>query len=186
MSWWKVPVSWQMQGTVKIQADTLEDALEIAEDKKGIIPIPDNGEYINASWTVDAEDPEYVRTYYNDGQMDKADSLEYAKSVITDFCRFKLEQEPDFSDLEKVGIGYTTITDDEVPVQVNADLVHKTVSTYVGGYLFEREEYGSYIALAEMIESTSFDSLVAVDFDYRMSGKELLKWVEERTRGEDD
>ena len=70
MKTWKIPVSWTMIGTVKVKADTLEEAIEIARDEDGIIPIPDNGVYLNESWEVDCFDIDYLRKYYNDNQED--------------------------------------------------------------------------------------------------------------------
>lgn len=70
MKTWKIPVSWVMLATIKVDADTLEEAIEIARDDDGIIPIPDNGTYLNESWEVDCFDIDYLRKYYNDNQED--------------------------------------------------------------------------------------------------------------------
>ena len=42
-------------------------------------------------------------------------SLEIAKEFINDFCVAEYGSPADFSDLEKVGIVYTTVTDEEIP-----------------------------------------------------------------------
>ena len=52
MKRYKVPVCWQMYGHVTIESDTLKHAAEIAESDMGI-GLPDNGEYVEASWEVD-------------------------------------------------------------------------------------------------------------------------------------
>ena len=49
------------------------------------------------------------------------EDLEKAKELITEFCAEEYDSEPDFSDLRKVDIAYTTITDEEVSVQVSVD-----------------------------------------------------------------
>ena len=49
------------------------------------------------------------------------EDLEKAKTLIAAFCAEEYNSEPDFSDLRKVDIAYTTITDEEVPVQVSVD-----------------------------------------------------------------
>ena len=68
-----------------------------------------------------------------------------------------------FSDLEKVGIAYTTVTDEEIPIQVNADLVHYRIERYLGGQFLERRQYES---LDELIQNElaelDFDDLVSV------------------------
>ena len=71
MKSWKIPVTWGMVGTVKIEANTLEEAIEIARDDDRIIPIPDDGTFIDGSWEVDCEDVDYLREWYNDNQEDK-------------------------------------------------------------------------------------------------------------------
>ena len=69
MKKWKIPVSWEMCGFVTMEANTLEEALEMAWDDS--VDIPDEGDYIDASWRVDDENPEYVRECFNDGQEDE-------------------------------------------------------------------------------------------------------------------
>ena len=71
MKTWKIPVVWQEMGFVKVEANTLAEAIEIARDDYGIIPIPDNGEFVDGTWEVDCEDVDYLREWYNDNQEDK-------------------------------------------------------------------------------------------------------------------
>lgn len=90
-------------------------------------------------------------------------SLEIAKEFINDFCEAEYGSPADFSDLEKVGIAYTTVTDEEIPIQVNADLVHYRIERYLGGQFLERRQYES---LDELIQNElaelDFDGLVSV------------------------
>lgn len=58
MKRYKIPVSWQMYGYVTVEADTAQHAAEIAESDMGI-GLPDNGEYVEASWEVDWETVEW-------------------------------------------------------------------------------------------------------------------------------
>ena len=67
---WKIPVCWSMMGMVEIEAPTLEEAIEIARDDDGILPLPDDGTYLDGSWEVDNEDVEYLREFYNGNQED--------------------------------------------------------------------------------------------------------------------
>ena len=94
-------------------------------------------------------------------------SLEIAKEFINDFCVAEYGSSADFSDLEKVGIAYTTVTDEEIPIQVNADLVHYRIERYLGGQFLERRQYES---LDELIQNElaelDFDQLTSVDQDY--------------------
>ena len=90
-------------------------------------------------------------------------SLEIAKEFINDFCEAEYGSPADFSDLEKVGIAYTTVTDEEIPIQVNADLVHYRIERYLDGQFLERRQYES---LDELIQNElaelDFDDLVSV------------------------
>ena len=71
MKEWRIPVCWSMMGVVNVEANTLEEAIEIAKDEAGDIPIPDDGYYLDGSWEVDCFDVEYLRKYYNDNQKDE-------------------------------------------------------------------------------------------------------------------
>ena len=42
--------------------------------------------------------------------------MERAKGLISDFCRSEYDSEADFSDPTKIGVAYTTVTDDEIPI----------------------------------------------------------------------
>ena len=92
--------------------------------------------------------------------------LEQAKGLIDQFCQKEYNSPADFSDLEKVGIAYTTVTDEEIPIQVNVDLVHYRIERYLGEQLMERRQYESLDELIhnELID-LEFDELVAVSDD---------------------
>lgn len=60
---WNIPVTWEMYGCVRIEAETLEEAMAIAEDPDGMIPLPDDGAYVDSSWTLSSTEPEDVRLF---------------------------------------------------------------------------------------------------------------------------
>jgi hypothetical protein len=63
-----------MMGTVNVEANTLDEAIEIAKDDAGIIPIPDDGgTFMDGTWEVDCTDISYLREWYNGNQMDDSD-----------------------------------------------------------------------------------------------------------------
>lgn len=70
MKTWKIPVTWEMYGMVKIEANTLEEAMEIARDDEGVIPLPE-GDYVDGSWRLTETDKELVRELYNDNDTDE-------------------------------------------------------------------------------------------------------------------
>ena len=71
MKTWKIPVCWTMMGTVKVEANPLAEAIEIAKDDDGVIPIPDDGTFLDGSWEVDCFDENYLREWYNGNQIDE-------------------------------------------------------------------------------------------------------------------
>ena len=64
-------------------------------------------------------------------------TLTHAKNLIRDFCLEEYDSEPDFSNLSKIGIAYTNATDEEIPIQVNVDLVGYRVERYLGEVLID-------------------------------------------------
>ena len=90
-------------------------------------------------------------------------TLTHAKNLIRDFCLEEYDSEPDFSDLSKIGIAYTNATDEEIPIQVNVDLVGYRVERYLGEVLIDERQYESLEDLTETeLESLDFSELVSV------------------------
>lgn len=67
---WKIPVVWTMMGMITVEANTLKEAINIAQDEDGVIPLPDNGDFLDGSWQVDCFDENYLREWYNNNQED--------------------------------------------------------------------------------------------------------------------
>ena len=89
--------------------------------------------------------------------------LERAKGLISDFCRSEYGSEADFSDIAKIGVAYTTITDDEIPVQVNIDLVNFRLERYLDDEHLETRQYGSLQELiSNELENLDFSDLIHV------------------------
>ena len=55
--------------------DHLGQAIEIAKDDAGVIPIPDDGTFMDGSWEVDCFDEDYLREWYNGNQKDNIKEL---------------------------------------------------------------------------------------------------------------
>ena len=90
-------------------------------------------------------------------------TLTHAKNLIRDFCLEEYDSEPDFSDLSKIGIAYTNATDEEIPIQVNVDLVGYRVERYLGEVLIDERQYESLEDLTETeLEALDFSELVSV------------------------
>ncbi len=90
-------------------------------------------------------------------------TLTHAKNLIRDFCLEEYDSEPDFSDLSKIGVAYTNATDEEIPIQVNVDLVGYRVERYLGEVLIDERQYESLKDLTETeLEALDFSELVSV------------------------
>ena len=94
----------------------------------------------------------------------KPDStLIHAKNLIREFCLEEYDSEPDFSNLAKIGIAYTHATDEDIPIQVNIDLVGYRVERYLGEVLIDERQYESLEELVETeLEALDFSELVSV------------------------
>lgn len=83
--------------------------------------------------------------------------LDKAKFLINDFCEAEYREGADFSDLHNVGLAFTTLTDDELPIQVTADLIDFKITYEFDGEVYNTEQYDS---IEEMIEN----GLTGLDF----------------------
>ena len=72
MKSWKIPVTWEVCATINVEADTLHEAMEIARDDAGEIPLPTDTDYVNGSWALSETDEDFVRSCYNDEQSDES------------------------------------------------------------------------------------------------------------------
>ena len=89
--------------------------------------------------------------------------LTRAKNLIREFCQEEYDSEPDFSDLSKIDIAYTYATDEEIPIQVNVDLIGYRVERYLGEVLIDQRQYESLEELTETeLEALDFSELVSV------------------------
>lgn len=89
--------------------------------------------------------------------------LDKAKWLINEFCEAEYREGADFSDLHNVGLAFTTLTDDELPIQVTADLVDFKITYEFDGEVYNTEQYDS---IEQMIENgltdLDFSDLVSV------------------------
>ena len=89
--------------------------------------------------------------------------MERAKGLISDFCQSEYGSKADFSDPAKIGIAYTTVTDDEIPIQANIDLVNFRLERYLDDEHLETRQYSSLQELvSNELESLDFSDLIHV------------------------
>lgn len=102
--------------------------------------------------------------------------LDKAKFLINDFCEAEYREGADFSDLHNVGLAFTTLTDDELPIQVTADLIDYKITYEFDGEVYNTEQYDS---IEDMIEN----GLTGLDFSDLVS---VPDEVIERHTGKDE
>ena len=124
-----------------------------------------HGYYVDADGVTEEFTSEWQAEAYRlelQGQAEQA-LTERAKGLISDFCRSEYGSEADFSDPTKIGVAYTTVTNDEIPVQVNIDLVNYRLERYLDDEHLETRQYGSLQELiSNELENLDFSDLIHV------------------------
>ena len=124
-----------------------------------------HGYYVDADGVTEEFTSEWQAEAYQlelQGQAEQA-LMERAKGLISDFCRSEYGSEADFSDPAKIGVAYTTVTDDEIPLQVNIDLVNYRLERYLDDEHLETRQYGSLQELiTNELENLDFSDLIHV------------------------
>lgn len=142
--------------------ETIETQLSemTEEDKQEVVDHVETSLDYGESYNLTEDD----MAMYNAITAERAENeLETAKSLINDFCINEYGDTADFSDLSKIGIAYTTVTDNETPIQVNVDLLKYNIKTYINEVLVDTAQYNSLSALiTNGLEGLNFDDLVSV------------------------
>ena len=87
--------------------------------------------------------------------------MEKAMRLISDFCKHEYGQASDFENMRQIGIGHTNITDAEIPIQINVNLVDFTLDRYIEGILVDQRKYDSLPELIEQeLEVLDFEDLI--------------------------
>ena len=124
-----------------------------------------HGYYVDADGMTEEFTSEWQAEVYRlelQGQAERA-LMERAKGLISDFCQSEYGSEADFSNPAKIGIAYTTVTDDEIPIQVNIDLVNFRLERYLNDEHLETRQYSSLQELvSNELESLDFSDLIHV------------------------
>ena len=87
-------------------------------------------------------------------------TMEKAMRLIDEFCQSEYESPADFTNMRAIGIGHTTITDAEIPIQINVNLVDFSLDRFIEGVIVDRRKYGSLEELIQQeLEWLDFNSL---------------------------
>lgn len=63
MESFKIPVEYKVWGTVEVEAETMEEALEYARNNIDTLELPDEPEYVDDSYVIAVKDVEELKNY---------------------------------------------------------------------------------------------------------------------------
>lgn len=88
--------------------------------------------------------------------------IERAKELINEYCKYEFGNDADFSNMENIGVAYTTLTDYDVPIQVSVDLIHMQIKTWIGTDITDEIEPDKNKDITiEDLENLDFDELIS-------------------------
>lgn len=58
---WKIPVTWEVCGEVDIEANSLEEAVEIFKEKMDEVPLPSESYYVDGSFKLTTDNIEEIK-----------------------------------------------------------------------------------------------------------------------------
>lgn len=177
---WIIPACWIMKGTVKVEAKTLAKAIEIARDETGVIPIPDNGEFLDGSWEVDCEDEGFIRDFYNDGQQDDDTAhsdVERLRETIREFLARTYGIEYVFGPESTVCLYSGEIEENSAfRLLIVADMENLTIKSFAGDILYRKLEFASADDMIGELEDASIDSLLPAGM--KKHPEEWTAWID--------
>ena len=93
----------------------------------------------------------------------QAELMKKANELIDHFCWVEYGSPADYNNLKEIGVAYTTISDDEIPLQVNVDLVNLRIERYLDNHLMDCFQYSSLQQMiSEGLEHLNFQDLTYI------------------------
>lgn len=132
---------------------------------KNLNGVTNNTHCIGCEFTLLETNERYYVDFVNKtirNLTEEEEKLEEAKRLINKFTIAEYEHESDFSDLHKVGLAYTTLTDFELDVQATADLIDFKITYEFDGEVYNTEHYDSIENMLKSLEYLDFSDLVYV------------------------
>ena len=91
-------------------------------------------------------------------------SIDRAKKLIDEYCEREFGAPGDYTDLTSVGLGYTELEEENIPVEISVNLVDCRLERYLDKKLVDVREYDSIEDLIENeLEGLDFAELTAFD-----------------------
>ena len=110
---------------------------------------------------------------------EEAEAMRQAKETVNAFCQEEYGEDADFSDLRKVGIAYSTVTDEELEAQIDLDLVDCVMRASVGGVPVGSVQCRDLADMNDnLLPNLDFSELIA--FAEGLLTPELLKQIHEK------
>ncbi|MCD8096572.1 MAG: hypothetical protein LUE31_00710, partial [Lachnospiraceae bacterium] len=137
-----------------------DGAYSIWDDKTGDYYVDTDGNHVYFSDRWVAED--YRDELIERAQEEAARSpLDRAKELLDEYCMEEFGEPVDLSDMSRIGIGFTTITDEDIPIEASVNLEEFKLERYLNGVLFDTRQYGSLEELvSKELEYLDFDTLM--------------------------
>ena len=89
--------------------------------------------------------------------------MKKANELIDHFCWVEYGSPADYNNLKEIGIAYTTIFEDKIPLQVNVDLVNLRIERYLDNHLMDCFQYSSLQQMiSEGLEHLNFQDLTYI------------------------
>ena len=63
MAKFKLPVVWEVYGTIEVEAETIEDAVAYFDENSDFIPLPKETHYIDGSFDLSSREVDYLELF---------------------------------------------------------------------------------------------------------------------------
>ena len=157
-------------GEVEISTDFTDESAFLRnvfeENERGtkmrvVLYRDDNGRTIPTNF-VEEMKPPYPTYEFVDSPFvlqNQEDDLVRAERLINEYSQKEFGQAAYFGDIHSVGLAYTTITDEDLEIQVTANLKEPSIDKYISGVLVERQLFGSLREMCDFLEDLDFNEL---------------------------
>ena len=144
------------------QYESAEEIMEfIAEKAETEITKYGTVDYAMDMYRISRDDPDFCGC--TDQTVQMLSQMFTAKELINAYTNREFDSDAEFSNLRKVAIGYTTITDEEYPMQAYVNLLEHRIEVHLDDRLAYFEQYDSLSdMISKALEDLSFDDLYSV------------------------
>ena len=166
----------EMSTDFTYEGDFLRDVFE--ENNRGtrmhiVLYRDDNGRTIPTNFVSEMKPP-YPTYDVVDSPFvlkNQEDDLVRAERLINEYSQKEFGQAAYFGDIHSVGLAYTTVTDEDLEIQVTANLKEPCIDKYISGVLVERQLFDSLREMCDFLENLDFNELT----DYTDEQIEIAK-----------